>query len=444
MQQDVPTRNAPYVVLVGNCGAGKSTLVEKLTGVRGRSSRNSESFTKTSEYFWVRGKKLEIADTPGSNPIHEKVEHNMEIASALNYRPASKLLIVVKADVRKDEVISKISQYADRFVILPLNLVGVIVTNMDIEEREWSEAEFTQDCDNNLGIEDVVYSSPETTYGQLLKGILNICREPCDLNIDAEMFLKMFKITSNNRKILKVINDIVYKFELYKDQFDGQRAKFSPKEQVDLFFEYKAFMTKSAEEAKKEMANKLGFDFLDDNKSIEQAGYLALMMNQVRSILYDVRIEALKYQTNHNTTDLRKCPHCGFVWDKVQGCEGETRCGSLPSVHDHPKYSVMATFTFELRGTQFLISKTGDISLPQRTATAGGGCGRRIIWSEMQKIPTPRELEFVPGVINTNDVHSLPQQSHLTRRTMDTRLRRRPTGPRGVAPPVRPKPSFRS
>ena len=112
MQPDVPTRNVPYVVLVGNCGAGKSTLVEKLTGVRGRSSRNSESFTKTSEYFWVPGKKLQIADTPGSNPIHEKVEHNMEIASALNYRPASKLLIVVKADVRKDEVISKISQYA--------------------------------------------------------------------------------------------------------------------------------------------------------------------------------------------------------------------------------------------------------------------------------------------------------------------------------------------
>ena len=129
--------------MIGNCGAGKSALVEKLTGITGRSGIESLSVTKTSEYFWAPDKSLRIADTPGSNPITEKFEHNFEIASVLNYRPVSKVFIVVKADVRKDEVIAKIAEYSDRFVALPLDLVGVIVTNMDIEEREWSEAEFT-------------------------------------------------------------------------------------------------------------------------------------------------------------------------------------------------------------------------------------------------------------------------------------------------------------
>ena len=82
---DVPGECAPYVVLVGNCGAGKSTLVEKLTGETGRSSNASESFTRSSDYFWVADKSLMIADTPGSNPMKEKIEHNLQIAQALNH-----------------------------------------------------------------------------------------------------------------------------------------------------------------------------------------------------------------------------------------------------------------------------------------------------------------------------------------------------------------------
>ena len=82
---DVPADCAPYVVLVGNCGAGKSTLVEKLTGETGRSSNAAISFTRSSEYFWVPDKSLMIADTPGTNPIKEKIDHNMQIAHALNH-----------------------------------------------------------------------------------------------------------------------------------------------------------------------------------------------------------------------------------------------------------------------------------------------------------------------------------------------------------------------
>ena len=51
-------RSPHYVVLVGDVGTGKSTLVEKLTGEKGRSSDANESFTKTSETFWVRGGRL--------------------------------------------------------------------------------------------------------------------------------------------------------------------------------------------------------------------------------------------------------------------------------------------------------------------------------------------------------------------------------------------------
>ena len=89
---DVSSRNAPYVVLTGNCGVGKSTIVEKLTGIVGRSASAALSFTKASEFFWVPDKSLIIADTPGSNPLTDKLEHNLQIAQAFNYRKVISIL----------------------------------------------------------------------------------------------------------------------------------------------------------------------------------------------------------------------------------------------------------------------------------------------------------------------------------------------------------------
>jgi hypothetical protein len=28
---------------------------------------------------------------------------------------------------------------------------------------------------------------------------------------------------------------------------------------------------------------------------------------------------------------IKKCPYCGLIWFKIEGCDGETTCGNLPS-----------------------------------------------------------------------------------------------------------------
>ena len=89
-----------YVVLVGDVGSGKSTVGEKLTGVEGRSSASSTSFTTEMAVFQTRDGGLVVADTPGSNAMRDKLSHNTEIASALNYADVSRILLVVKAETR--------------------------------------------------------------------------------------------------------------------------------------------------------------------------------------------------------------------------------------------------------------------------------------------------------------------------------------------------------
>ena len=99
---------------------------------------------------------------------------------------------------------------------------------------------------------------------------------------------------------------------MYKEQFDQQIKKFPEKERVDLFFEFKAFMTAEVEAAKKEMSDILGFDFTGEDKFL-QAGHVANMVNQTQAIIYDVRMESLNYQSDYEAGDLRKCPHCGRI-----------------------------------------------------------------------------------------------------------------------------------
>ncbi|XP_068751448.1 uncharacterized protein [Montipora capricornis] len=161
------SERAPYVVLLGDVGTDKSTLVEKLTGIKGRSSDANESFTQTFKPFCVPDGSLVVADTPDGNALKGKLDHNLEIARALNFRPVSRIFIVVKAETRIDSVVDNARKYADRFVELPMDVVGVLVTHMDMVD--WTEKEFIPLIEDELGIDTVVFLGlPQTTkhYGK--------------------------------------------------------------------------------------------------------------------------------------------------------------------------------------------------------------------------------------------------------------------------------------
>ena len=111
------TGNPRYVVLIGDVGTGKSTIVEKLTNERGRASDKDTSVTKSSEVFWTTDGSIVISDTPGSNAMEDKLEHNVWIASALNFMPVSKIFIMAKAETRLDNVVDNVRKYTDRFTV---------------------------------------------------------------------------------------------------------------------------------------------------------------------------------------------------------------------------------------------------------------------------------------------------------------------------------------
>ena len=145
-----------YVVLIGDVGTGKSTIVEKLCGVQDRSSNASESFTKETTLFNTTDRKLVISDTPGTNAMADKLEHNTQVAIALNYSPVSRILIVVKADTRIDNVVDSVRKYAEQLADLDPDVIGVMVTHMDTVT--WSRERLINCLDSELGINSAVFS----------------------------------------------------------------------------------------------------------------------------------------------------------------------------------------------------------------------------------------------------------------------------------------------
>ncbi|XP_068751443.1 uncharacterized protein [Montipora capricornis] len=400
--------NPPYIVLLGDVGTGKSTILEKLTGEKGRSSDATESFTRTSDVFWAPDGSLIVADTPGSNALKEKLEHNVEIASALNFAPVSRIFIVVKAETRIDSVVDNARKYADRFLELPMDVVGVLVTHMDMVD--WTEKDFTPIIDNELGIDTVVFSWINTNRETLKKSILKTCTQKYNLTVNGENFFKLFKIHNNHRKILKSTSDEVKKFSDKKRAFDEERKAFSGKDLVDLVFEFQAYMTDEIVEAQKRMSKTNNFTFEGDGAANE-AGHVANMVNQLRMVLYDIRTECLGYQSEHGVSELRKCPHCGLIWTKVEGCEGDTTCGNRPNnVNDlrDPSYAQLGTFSFRWLDGRLRITKVSHKTVKsERSSRPQFGCGKSINWKQMATVAVPSEFSETVKV-GTTDVKMLP------------------------------------
>ena len=178
----------------------------------------------------------------------------------------------------------------------------------------WSDKIFLPKIKDELGITDVIYSSKHQDSSSLQKGLLKFCKEPTDISIDGEEFFKLFKINNNNVKIIRSTKKQVELFKAIKKSFDQQRHNIPTEFEADLLFEFQAYMTGMITEAQKQLSEENGFTFEGDG-SANEVGHVANMTNQLRAILYDIRIETLDQATNdHGVGDVRKCPKCGELW----------------------------------------------------------------------------------------------------------------------------------
>jgi len=417
-------KQKPYIVLLGDVGVGKSTLFEKLTGATGKSSRSDVSFTRVSEVYETLDRSMTICDTPGINSMDSRFQHNCNVAHALNYQAVSKILLVVKADNRLDTVVEKVSEALSCFIPedLPLELLSVCITHMDTVQ--YDKNRLLQVLEEKVGIESVVTNSMNKTAKDLQSDLAAECQnvEPMEMNVNNEMFLKLFKISNSNIKVLRQVKREVNRFKLIKEQFNQRRRdkRWNEKDVMDMTFEFQAWMTDEITECQKRLAERNNFDLIGGPDVATQAGHIANMTNQLRKILSSVRIDAMKFHKSLDT-NFRKCPWCPAVWQKIEGCDGTTTCGNRVSESkrsDDWSGGVTAHFAFvwdpqhnrlaiKKKALNFDDEKVNNVDY-ERGKQAG--CGKSITWSEMSPVSVPVEFDINPA--STEDI-AIIQEVHL-------------------------------
>ena len=410
----------PYVILIGNVGAGKSTLVEKVSGATGMSSAASTRVTKTADVFLSVDGSLMICDTPGTNSTTDQLSSNIEIARALNFMPVNLVLITVKAHVRMESVAKGFREYMEYFLPedFPLELIGFCITHMDTVI--WVENELIHYLKSDLGIENVICSFPEKKSRTLIQEIKDEClkNQPVSIDIDSEIFLRLFKINNNEIKILRETRKEVARFEKIKKDFYVQLKCYNEIEQKEMIFEFQAWMSDQIVESQRNLSCNNNFSFTGGPGIANEAGHIANLTNQLRQVLRNVRIEAMKYHVDVQT-DFRKCPYCGKIWQKVEGCEGDTQCGKTPSEklklgQDNGEKLTNDVFSWneivqELdtkKNSRFIRENVRNSS---SVAATQKGCGQTINWSKMAPVKVPGEF-YTADHISTKDVKPIPEE----------------------------------
>jgi len=398
------------VVMLGDVGMGKSTVAEKITGISGLSSNADESFTKASAICESECKGIQIIDTPGGNSMQDKLEHNVWIAYALNYAPVSMILLTVKADTRIDNTIGLVRNYAERFQDAA-ELLTVCATHMDTVT--WKESRFMECLENELGIDSAIFVGKDTTGSTIARNIKRQCKSPQQFTINSTNFLKFFKINNSNLKILKSVNEEIANFRTMKTCFDQYLDSLSEERlRIDLVFEFQAFMSEEIIEAQKRVSKANHFTFTGDFTSVaNESGHIANLTNQLRAVLFDVRTMALAYQKDAGISDLRKCPHCGEVWAKLEGCDGTTTCGNRVTETKENRFDKMSRFHFRFDGRKLNIGqgRSHELEIRSSTGDRGRGCGRTICWSRMAPVDVPRDFHVIPTA-STDDVELIPKE----------------------------------
>jgi len=92
---------------------------------------------------------------------------------------------------------------------------------------------------------------------------------------------------------------------------------------------------------------------------------------------------------------VRRCQYCGEVWVKVEGCDGSTTCGNIPSGGDGSGAGASFRWIGKMvkgiwrweKNTENLNPVAARSAQKSNANNKRAGCGREIVWSNQQVVP---------------------------------------------------------
>lgn len=404
----------PIGIVMGKTGIGKSTLINKITGSTHPSHSSSSGVTQNLHMNTtnIGAFSFQIMDTPGTDSTIDTYKHAYQLWHALTSRSLNTIFIMLKYEPRYDKIVKSFFEEQTPVDNFAKKIVVIISCWDQSEEKEKDFAcickEFEPLCSNIIFYSKLCDSSylANIMYGFMSNMISQ------RLDITNHEFLLKFNVATVPTKIEmyksyreytgeanKLTNDYEELIKLLKEVHSTDRDEFLHGLLTEFNNEMQNNLEKYRQKYKVEMID-LDFYCFDIK-----------MQNDIlkRCEVFTERIKPLMSEYLFNPKDARNMikmcpyPHCGIIWFKTEGCNGQTECGKkVQNWYDFiGKPFKRISFFRDTNGQlKWKKSEKPQMENAERTRPLANGkeqrrvCGQKITWSEMCPVDEKIILEL--------------------------------------------------
>lgn len=419
----------PVIVLVGKLGHGKTHLLNKLTGQNFPSNIGAMSCTQVMQYGYSRKNGILVIDTPGFCASDDVAAHIAAQKLALEGTKLSGVYVVVKYG-RADEIAEMVEKV--------MNFIGdddlrIIVTWSDTvcNEKGYDAQAMKRTMANLLSVpvSHIIIVGKRTSSEIIETFIQTTLHEAREYTISAEQITIISSLCAGARRFNKRIEEVYAKVSASsvacRDLMQYERSIETDTAIVTI----QNVTTKMVQDAKDSIFRDAEALPTEQQNLIYGKAGLALSL-RLKTFM-DTSNKLLSWDVT-NPSDPRntykRCNYCGAIFNKTEGCDGETICGAVPSKVKNPRALLTAEFApyetgwvvqynwsgllttvkcvmerlqqFFLQGRQTLSS--GIIHTKCENSVIESGCGASIAWNTM--LPVDEELVKTLGEIEIEPI----------------------------------------
>ena len=413
------------IVLLGEVGSGKTTLMNKLTGADFQTGRDCTSVTSDVQICSSLDYSSIIFDFPGFKVLNDIIPVFKVQYKTLRNIPIRGICFVVERRDRPELIVDSLIGLKETFEDYCKNII-IIITKTD--EMDDNKKEETKNYILEKTRFDKIIFSDINKDGHVILNYINSFTQNMEVLSEvtpkSREFLRYFKKTTDDRmKQFKkeFIEEFEDTIEIFKEKFDQPSTDKALKRA--LFFALKDYKNNLIERyydvAKREQ---------DYSEYVLE--HVLAFSNQIFHDFDKFRVKAEKEMdiclTNYKgeVNKFKRCPHCGTIWFKISGCDGKTQCGERNSAKDK-FYGIYKDYSVKYENKQLditmsninqneIVSGNGISGLTQAEAQANNnrsiqglhkiqpvGCGNYIVWREMEDV-TDKVNEILKNIPNND------------------------------------------
>jgi 50S ribosome-binding GTPase len=334
------------VALVGKVGHGKTFLLNKLTGSHFLSSASPNSCTRTLQYGYSKHEKLLVVDTPGFYVSDSLAEHLAAQKVALEGMSLSGVYFVVKYG-RADEVALEATRVME---FVGDDNIRIIITHSDTvsDDAGYDPSTLAARVSDLLGFpsSNIFIVGKQTDAESIERFVHSTLHVPKEYTVSMEQAASITSLCVCARRFDKKVRTVYAKIAAASLECNDKVAQYGRSHEVDV-----AIIV--IQKTTTNMANIAKHEIFEDAEEFPEAqqhviyGKAGLALAVRLKTFVDASNKLLSWDVtdpNDARNSYKSCPHCGAIFIKTEGCDGNTVCGSIPSSDAKERPGLDASF----------------------------------------------------------------------------------------------------